>query len=133
MENTRISYEIENIIAKLERAIKEEEAKRDAWRAVKIVTKKDGSAFANFAKNFGGARVTFPAYSLGGGKELTVTTWNPATGYISDTIFACTLPSLSTVYLFALECTSAWQSLHKSIRLSQFRVMFGSLMFLGVR
>lgn len=86
MENTRISYEIENIIKKIDRAIKEEEAKRDAWKAVKIVTKKDGTAFTNFAKNFDGARVTFPAYSLGGGKELTVTTWNPATGYISDTI-----------------------------------------------
>lgn len=86
MENNRINYEIENIIEKLERAIREEEAKRDAWRAVKIVTKKDGSPFANFSKNFNGARVTFPVYSLGGGKELTVTTFNPATGYISDTI-----------------------------------------------
>lgn len=86
MENTRISYEIENIIKKLERAITEEEAKRDAWKAVKIVTKKDGKPFAAFAKNFDGARVTFPAYSLGGEKELTVTTWNPATGYISDAI-----------------------------------------------
>lgn len=84
MENNRINYEIENIIEKLERAIKEEEAKRDAWRAVKIVTKKDGSAFANFSKNFNGARVTTPVYSLADGKELSVTAWSPATGYISD-------------------------------------------------
>lgn len=86
MENNRINYEIENIIEKLERAIREEEAKRDAWRAVKIVTKKDGKPFSVFSKNFEGARVTFPVYSLGGGKELTVTTFSPATGYISDAI-----------------------------------------------
>ena len=86
MENTRISCEIENIIKKLERAITEEEAKRDAWKAVKIVTKKDGKPFSVFSKNFEGARVTTPVYSLADGKELSVTAWSPATGYISDDI-----------------------------------------------
>ena len=41
------------------------EEKIKLWENVKVVTKKDGTPFKDFAKNFSGAKVVRPAYGFG--------------------------------------------------------------------
>lgn len=77
----------EEIKTKFENYIKEYEEKIRLWKNVKVVTKKDGTPFRDFNRNFEGADVVRPAYSFGD-IDLVVTNYQIRINgnWVEDTI-----------------------------------------------
>lgn len=67
----------------LEKYIAENEAKAELWRKVERITKKDGTDFKAFAKNFGNARI-YANYMRR--NVIAVSGWVNGHNYISDEI-----------------------------------------------
>lgn len=79
-------YKLEDIKKELEKRIREDKAKLQAWEKVEIVTKKDGKPFANMSKNFVNAKYynssSLSAYSY----ELEVFTRDETGKCLCDTM-----------------------------------------------
>lgn len=86
-----MSYEystLDNIITTRKRELATYEANLEAWRKVKRATKKDGSNFSAFSKNFTDCKINNASYSMHGNdeKEINVYGYSPVCGYVSDSI-----------------------------------------------
>lgn len=80
-------YNLDAIKTGIEKDIAINTAYLEAWKKVEFPTKKDGSAFKVMSKNISGARYDVKPYLLARGQyELTVTTFVPSCGYVSDSI-----------------------------------------------
>ena len=78
---------IEEIKNELAREIEKDTAYIEAWEKVEILTKKDGTPFANFAKNFSGATVFIPIYAMQSGERaIRVNVCTKSCGYTYDEI-----------------------------------------------
>ena len=87
LNNDRINRILADEINVLEKDIDRAEALASAWKAVTFPTKKDGSEFAVFSKNFDGCKVNTKSYALVDcEKEMTVYTYSVMNGYINDSI-----------------------------------------------
>lgn len=80
-------YAIKTIREDLERELSRQKAFCEAWKAVTRNYKKDGTPFANMAKNFSGCELSTISYlTYAYEKELTVYTHTSPGGYIDDSI-----------------------------------------------
>ena len=77
----------EEIRTRFENYIREYEEKIKLWKNVKVVTKKDGTPFKDFNRNFEGADVVRPAYGFGD-IDLVVVNYKIriAGNHVTDTI-----------------------------------------------
>ena len=77
---------LDSITTELNKRLDEVETKIKAWKAVKRVTKKDGSDFAVLSKNFDGATLYDSNCHLYPSKKITVCGWTKYSGWITDDI-----------------------------------------------
>lgn len=80
-------YDLKGIVERLEKELREALAFKELWESVAFPTKKDGTPFANMAKNFEGATYRKKEHGWQAHEyELRVTAHVKGSGYISDSL-----------------------------------------------
>lgn len=74
----------EEIKKEMESRLNDSKARLEAWENVQIITKKDGTPFANMSKNFTGAKYHMESYGRAGQYRLTLYYSNSKTSYNED-------------------------------------------------
>jgi len=85
-------YDLKGIVERLEKELREAIAFKELWESVTFPTKKDGTPFANMAKNFDGATYRKKEHGWQSHEyELRVSAHVEGSGYISDSLDAYNL------------------------------------------